>query len=100
MATSRSTQSNRSKSRGCSYPSDPQYFYTLGYRLAEAYGLNELSFDPNKSGKMAWFAHYKLPEQIEVFPDHIIIRCEAGTHKLVIAEDDPWLKEKSSSAEP
>ena len=90
METSRSTQSGRSTSRGWKYRDDPQFFYTIAYRLAQAYGLNELSFDPTKDGKMAWFAHYRFPEQIEVFSDHINIKNEAGVHKLVIAADDPW----------
>lgn len=65
----------------------PRYFYTLGYRLAQAYGLQEQPLDPLYKGRLAWFAHEKTHEQVEVYADCIIVRTEGGeTHRLIIAD--------------
>lgn len=67
--------------------SSPRYFYTLGYRLAQAYGLKEQPLDPLYKGRLSWFASPKTIEQVEVYEDSIIIRTEGGeTHRLVIAD--------------
>lgn len=65
----------------------PRFFYTLGYRLAQAYGLKEQPLDPLYKGRLAWFAHEKTHEQVEVYADSIIVRTEGGeTHRLIIAD--------------
>lgn len=65
--------------------SSPRFFYTLGYRIAQAYGLKEQPLDPLYKGRLSWFAHEKVHEQVEVYADSIIVRTEGGeTHRLVI----------------
>jgi hypothetical protein len=65
----------------------PRFFYTLGYRLAQAYGLKEQPLDPLYKGRLAWFANPKTSEQVEVYGDSIVVRTEGNeTHRLVIAD--------------
>lgn len=67
--------------------SDPRFFYTIGYRLGQAYGLKEQPLDPLYPSRLAWFAHPKMREQVEVYADCIFVRTEGGdVHRLIIAE--------------
>lgn len=64
---------------------DPPYFYTLGFRLAQIYGLEEQRPLPSRPGLLSWFAAPKQIEQIEVYADALVVRIEDGTtHRLII----------------
>lgn len=64
---------------------DPPYFYTLAFRLAQAYGLKEQPRLESRPALLAWFADYRLPEFIEVFADCLVVQTEAGIrHRLII----------------
>lgn len=67
---------------------DPPYFYTIAYRLAQAYGLKEQPVLPSRPGLLSWFAGTKQIEQIEVYADGIVVRIEDGTtHRLRIDQN-------------
>lgn len=72
---------------------DPTFFFSVGYWLAKAYGLKDMGTQKNQ---LAWYANPKLPEQIEVYSDSILIRIENGTtHRLIIDEgEQAWLKRR------
>lgn len=67
---------------------DPKFFYTIGFRLAQAYGLKEQPLDPSKPTRIGWFASNRFPEEIEVYADAIVIKTESkAKHRLVIADE-------------
>lgn len=68
--------------------SDPPYFYTLGFRLAQVYGLKEQPTLPSRPGLLSWFAAHKQIEQVEVYADSLVVRIEDGTtHRLIIQQN-------------
>lgn len=77
---------------------DPRFFYTIAFRLAQAYGLKEQPLDPAKPTRLGWFASNRSIEEIEVFPDAIIIKTESKTrHRLVLADEIGMNKNASNS---
>lgn len=64
---------------------DPKYFFALGYRIAQIYGLREHSPPSSRPELLAWFATGGQVEQVDVYADCIIVTIEDGTsHRLII----------------